>query len=157
MTELCSSSPFRGLSFPCSVGAGRNRCETEAVKGRTCLLRASRQTSLPSSNPPSPSESEEAYKSQGTSWDCIIPHTNHTFNSYFHINVVLGVMLCRFHPLTDKVGVLVHKVYDAPVIFGVLGCAGRGTAPLRVRKSTPTVSIISSPILAESMRVSALL
>src|SRR5574344_898318 len=31
-----------------------------------------------------------------------------------------GVMLCRFHPLTDKVGVLVHKVYDALVIFGVL-------------------------------------
>ena len=29
-------------------------------------------------------------------------------------------MLCRFHPLTDKVGVLVHKVYDALVIFGVL-------------------------------------
>ena len=35
-------------------------------------------------------------------------------------DVVLGVMLCRFHPLTDKVGVLVHKVYDALVIFGVL-------------------------------------
>ena len=29
-------------------------------------------------------------------------------------------MLCRFHPLTDKVGVLVHKVYDALVVFGVL-------------------------------------
>ena len=29
-------------------------------------------------------------------------------------------MLCRFHPLTDKVGVLVHKVYDAFVVFGVL-------------------------------------
>lgn len=42
------------------------------------------------------------------------------FFTYFHINVVLGVMLCRFHPLTDKVGVLVHKVYDALVIFGVL-------------------------------------
>ena len=29
-------------------------------------------------------------------------------------------MLCRFHPLTDEVGVLVHKVYDALVVFGVL-------------------------------------
>ena len=37
--------------------------------------------------------------------------------SYTHL-VVLGVMLCRFHPLTDKVGVLVHKVYDALVVFG---------------------------------------
>ena len=27
-------------------------------------------------------------------------------------------MLCRFHPLTDKVGVLVHMVYDAiPKMF----------------------------------------
>ena len=29
-------------------------------------------------------------------------------------------MLCHFHPLTDKVGVAVHKVYDALVVFGVL-------------------------------------
>jgi len=29
-------------------------------------------------------------------------------------------MLCHFHPLTDKVGVLIHKVYDALVVFGVL-------------------------------------
>ena len=29
-------------------------------------------------------------------------------------------MLCRFHPLTDKIGVLVHKVYNALVVFGVL-------------------------------------
>ena len=65
-------------------------------------------------------ESEEVHKFKEHRGDCIIPHTNHTFNSYFHINVVLGVMLCRFHPLTDKVGVLVHKVYDALVIFGVL-------------------------------------
>ena len=32
----------------------------------------------------------------------------------------LGFMLCRFHPFTDKGGVLVHKVYDAFVVFGVL-------------------------------------
>ena len=60
----------------------------------------------------------DKFKEQGG--DFIVPHTNHAFDSYFHINVVLGVMLCRFHPLTDKVGVLVHKVYDALVIFGVL-------------------------------------
>ena len=65
-------------------------------------------------------ESEEVYKFKEQCRDFIVPHTNHAFNSYFHINVVLGVMLCRFHPLTDKVGVLVHKVYDALVIFGVL-------------------------------------
>ena len=29
-------------------------------------------------------------------------------------------MLCRFQPLTDKIGVLVHKVYDALVVFCVL-------------------------------------
>ena len=29
-------------------------------------------------------------------------------------------MLCRFHPLTDEVGVLVHKVNDTLVVFGVL-------------------------------------
>ena len=65
-------------------------------------------------------ESEEVYKFKEHGGDCIIPHTNHTFNSYFHINIVLGVMLCHFHPLTDKVGVAVHKVYDALVVFGVL-------------------------------------
>ena len=118
LTELCSSSPFRGCL--CSVGAGRNGV-SRSRKGKTCQVRASRQTPLRSfSIPPTRCESEEVHKFKEHRGDCIIPHTNHTFNSYFHINVVLGVMLCRFHPLTDKVGVLVHKVYDALVIFGVL-------------------------------------
>ncbi len=118
LTELCSSSPFRGCL--CSVGAGRNGV-SRSRKGKTCQVRASRQTPLRSfSIPLTRCESEEVHKFKEHRGDCIIPHTNHTFNSYFHINVVLGVMLCRFHPLTDKVGVLVHKVYDALVIFGVL-------------------------------------
>ena len=71
-------------------------------------------------------ESEEVYKFKEHSGDCIIPHTNHTFNSYFHINVVLGFMLCHFHPLTDKVGVAVHKVYDAVVVFCI--CIAYATA-----------------------------
>ena len=29
-------------------------------------------------------ESEEVYKLKEHSGDCIVPHTNHTFNSYFH-------------------------------------------------------------------------
>ena len=65
-------------------------------------------------------ESEEVHKFKEHRGDCIIPHTNHTFNSYFHIIVVLGLMLCRFHPFADKVGVLVHKGDDAVVMFGVL-------------------------------------
>ena len=65
-------------------------------------------------------ESEEVYKFKEQCRDFIVPHTNHAFNSYFHINVVLGLMLCRFQPLTDKIGVLVHKVYDALVVFCVL-------------------------------------
>ena len=65
-------------------------------------------------------KSEKVYKFKEHSGDYIVPHTNSAFNSYFHAIVVFGVMLCRFHPLTDKVGVLVHKVYDALVIFGVL-------------------------------------
>ncbi len=117
LTELCSSSPFRGCL--CSVGAGRNGV-SRSRKGKTCQVRASRQTPLRSFTPLTRCESEEVHKFKEHRGDCIIPHTNHTFNSYFHINVVLGVMLCRFHPLTDKVGVLVHKVYDALVIFGVL-------------------------------------
>ena len=118
LTELCSSSPFRGCL--CSVGAGRNGV-SRSRKGKTCQVRASRQTPLRSFQfPLTRCESEEVHKFKEHRGDCIIPHTNHTFNSYFHINVVLGVMLCRFHPLTDKVGVLVHKVYDALVIFGVL-------------------------------------
>ncbi len=117
LTELCSSSPFRGCL--CSVGAGRNGV-SRSRKGKTCQVRASRQTPLRSLIPLTRCESEEVHKFKEHRGDCIIPHTNHTFNSYFHINVVLGVMLCRFHPLTDKVGVLVHKVYDALVIFGVL-------------------------------------
>ena len=65
-------------------------------------------------------ESEEVDKFKEQGRDFIIPHTNHTFNSYFHIIVVLGLMLCRFHPFADKVGVLVHKGDDAVVMFGVL-------------------------------------
>ena len=46
--------------------------------------------------------------------------TSESLHSYFHIIVVLGLMLCRFHPFADKVGVLVHKGDDAVVMFGVL-------------------------------------
>ncbi|WP_444979435.1 hypothetical protein [Capnocytophaga canimorsus] len=41
LTELCPSSPFRGCS--CSVDAGRNGV-SRSRKGKTCQVRASRQT-----------------------------------------------------------------------------------------------------------------
>ena len=43
LTELCSSSPFRDCS--CSVDADRNGV-SRSRKGRTCQVRASRQTPL---------------------------------------------------------------------------------------------------------------
>jgi len=64
-------------------------------------------------------ESEEVYKFNEQCRDFIVPQANHAFNSYFHIILVLGFMLCRFHPFTDKIGVLVHKGDDALVVFGV--------------------------------------
>ena len=47
-------------------------------------------------------------------------YTNHAFNSYFHTIGYYRFILCRFHPLADKVHVAVHKVYNAVVVFGVL-------------------------------------
>ena len=47
-------------------------------------------------------ESEEVHKFKEHRGDCIIPHTNHTFNSYFHINVVLGVMPVSYTHLRNK-------------------------------------------------------
>lgn len=118
LTELCSSSPFRGCL--CSVGAGRNGVSRSRKGKLVKFVLLGKLLYALSQFPLTRCESEEVHKFKEHRGDCIIPHTNHTFNSYFHINVVLGVMLCRFHPLTDKVGVLVHKVYDALVIFGVL-------------------------------------
>ena len=51
---------------------------------------------------------------------CVAKRVKVAWLFHFHINVVLGLMLCRFQPLTDKIGVLVHKVYDALVVFCVL-------------------------------------
>ena len=66
-------------------------------------------------------------------------------------------MLCRFHPLTDKVGVLVHKVYDALVIFGVLVVLA--VALHHFEGSQVHLYGFNNliPILADSMRVSAFL
>ena len=63
---------------------------------------------------------EEVYKFKEHSGDFIVPQANHAFNSYFHIIIVLGFILCCFpHSLADKVHVAVHKVDNAVVVFGV--------------------------------------
>jgi len=43
LTKLCCASPFRGHSY--SVGAGRNG-GSRSRKGKTCQVRASRQSPL---------------------------------------------------------------------------------------------------------------
>src|SRR5574344_607283 len=66
LTELCSSSLFRGCS--CSVGAGRNG-ESRSRKGNTCQVRASRQTPLRSFLIPPPLLRECGdLQIQGTRW-----------------------------------------------------------------------------------------
>ena len=65
-------------------------------------------------------KSEEVYKFKEHSGDCIVPHTNHAFNSYFHTNVVLRFILCRlFHPLADKFGIVFYKGDNSVMVFGV--------------------------------------
>ena len=56
LTELCSSSPFRGCL--CSVGAGRNGV-SRSRKGKTCQVRASRQTPLRSFSIPPLEDTED--------------------------------------------------------------------------------------------------
>ena len=64
-------------------------------------------------------KSEEVYKFKEHRGDFIVPQTNHAFNSYFHTIGYYRLILCRFHPLADKVHVAVHKVYNAVVVLGI--------------------------------------
>ena len=65
-------------------------------------------------------KSEEVYKFKEHSGNCIVPHTNHAFNSYFHTNVVLRFILCSlFHSLANKFGIAFYKGDNAVVVFGV--------------------------------------
>ena len=63
--------------------------------------------------------SEEVHKFNEHRGDFIVPQTNHAFNSYFHTIGYYRLILCRFHPLADKVHVAVHKVYNAVVVLGI--------------------------------------
>ena len=129
-----------GVAF--SVGAGRNG-GSRSRKGKTCQVRASRQSPLP---PVLTALTRCKVRRFPTNSMNIVgfyrPTDNHAFNSYFHTIGYYRLILCRFHPLADKVHVLCSQGLQCTVVVLVLElCKPRLCTTSNVFRGTSTVSM----------------